>query len=313
MDYTILIIDDDEPMHIISKKMLGDEFNLIHAKNAQEGIDVLSEKAVNLIMSDIHMPGISGLEFLESLMQDAQKRQIPVLVITNLPTVDKEKKALELGAADFIEKTMFIDHKEEVKERIRMKLVTNIEMPDLTEELVVSKKKLVTKLMSEAIGGNFASTIQKLGVDLQELFSIDCISLWTISEGKPRHVTSIGYDLPSDYTVEDLQKEYTYQYVLDSKEPYMTNHVFNDELGIMTAFSEEHNLPAEIGVPMFALDERKLLINNMKIPDDARMFGYLVLKRNKLFSSKEFELISRLLTQTGSIFWRLFKRKQQTA
>ncbi|MDZ7693488.1 MAG: response regulator [Balneolaceae bacterium] len=310
MDYTILIIDDDEPMHIISKNLLGDEFNLIHAKNAQEGIDVLSENAVNLIMSDIHMPGISGLEFLESLMQDAQKKEIPVLVITNLPTVEKEKKALELGAADFIEKTMFIDKKEKVKERVRMKLVTNVKIPYLTKELAMIKKKLVSKLMSEAVSGGFSSTIQKLSAELRDLFSIDCISFWIISGEQPRHISTYGQQLPDDYSSEELKKEYTYQQILDSREPYMTNHVFNDELGVMSRFSEEHNLPAEIGIPMFALDERELLINDMKIPDDAKMFAYLILKRNKLFSSKEFDVISRLLTQTGSIFWRLYKNKQ---
>ncbi len=307
MDYTILLIDDDEPMHIMAKRLLGDEFEMIHARNAQEGIDILAEKPVNLIMSDIHMPGISGLEFLESLSEDAEKRAIPVLVITNLPTVEKEKKALELGAADFLEKTLFVEDKEEVLNRVRMKLVTNVDLPDLSDNLVVNKKKLVSKLMSEAIGGDFISTTKKLCREIQHIFNVDSISFWTVTDGNPNMISSAGVQLPGDYGSEELASEYTFQQLLETKQPYMTNHVFNEELGILVEFSKEHNYPAEIGIPMFALNERKLLMNNMQIPEDAELFAYLILKRNKLFSSKEFKMISKLLIQTGSIFWRLYK------
>lgn len=307
MDYTILVIDDDEPMHIMSKNLLGDEFNLIHARDAQEGIDILSEKAVNLIMSDIHMPGISGLEFLESLMEDAEKKAIPVLVITNLPTVEKEKKALELGAADFIEKPMFVDQKEEVLNRVRMKLVTNVDLPDLSDKLVINKKRLVSGLMSEAIGGDFISTVRQLCQQIQRIFEVDSISFWTISNGKPNLITSSGQSLPPDYGTKQMEQEQTFQQLLKKKEPYMTNHVFNKDVGVLVDFSVENNFPAEIGIPMFAIDERKLLMNNMNIPKDAELFAYLVLKRNKLFSSKEFKMVSKLLTQIGSIFWRLYR------
>ncbi|MFH5832363.1 PleD family two-component system response regulator [Halalkalibaculum sp. DA3122] len=307
MDYNILVIDDDEPMHIMAKNLLGEEFTLIHARDAQEGIDILSEKVVNLIMSDIHMPGISGLEFLESLMEDAEKRAIPVLVITNLPTVDKEKKALELGAADFIEKPMFVDQQEEVLNRVRMKLVTNIDLPDISNKLVINKKRLVSALMSEAIGGDFVSTARTLCQQFQRIFNIDSISFWTISGGKPNMISSSGKSLPPDYGGTELKKEQTFQQLLADKEPYMTNHVFNEERGVLADFSKEHNFPAEIGIPMFAIDERKLLRNKMSIPEDTDLFAYVILKRNKLFSTKEFKVISKLLTQIGSIFWRLYK------
>ena len=302
-----MVIDDDEPMHIMANNLLEEEFDTINARNAQEGIDILSEKTVNLILTDIHMPGISGLEFLESLMDDAEKQAIPVLVMTNLPTVEKEKKALELGAADFIEKTLFTENKQEVLERVRMKLVTNVELPDITGSLVVNKKKLVSKLMSEAISGDFISTVQVLCREVRQLFDVDSISFWTVSEGRPSLISSAGISLPPEYGSEELAGERTYQELLENREPYMTNHVFNEEKGILVDFSRDQSLPAEIGIPMFALNERKLLINNMQIPEEAELFVCLVLKRNKLFSSEEFQMISKLLMQTGSIFWRLYK------
>lgn len=104
MNYSILVIDDDDPMHFMAKNLLGKEFVVKHARSAQEAINLLSEMPFNLILSDIHMPGISGLEFLESLQTDTSKKQIPVLIMTNLPTPEKEQKAFQFGAADFIKK-----------------------------------------------------------------------------------------------------------------------------------------------------------------------------------------------------------------
>lgn len=307
MNYKILVIDDDEPMHILTKNLLGKEFELVHARNAQEGIDILSEESVNLILSDIHMPGISGLEFLESLMKDADKKNIPVLVMTNLPTIEKEKRALDLGAADFIEKTLFTENKEEIVERVRMKLVSSVDVPDLSEELSINKKKLVSRLMSEAISGDFISTAKKLCEEMKTVFNLGHISFWTISDGSPNLISSVGIQFPQNYGANELKKEHTFQQLLINKEPYLTNHIFNEELGTLIDFSRDNDFPAEIGIPMFSLDERNLLMNKMKIPKDAELFAYLILKRNKLFSTKEYEMASRLLTQTGTILWRLYK------
>ncbi|MDX1618518.1 MAG: response regulator [Balneolaceae bacterium] len=107
MGYSILVIDDEESVHVLTDNMLQAEYSLVHARDAQEAIDILSLQSVNLILTDIHMPGMSGLDFLESLTRDAEKKAIPVLVMTHLPTIEKEKKALDLGAADFIEKELF--------------------------------------------------------------------------------------------------------------------------------------------------------------------------------------------------------------
>ncbi len=308
MDYKILIIDDDEPMHILTKNLLGNEFDLTHAHNAQKAIDILSEEKFNLILSDIHMPGISGLEFLESVMKDAEKQQIPVLIMTNLPTVEKEKKALDLGAADFIDKTLFTTDRDEILKRVQMKLVTNVEIPEMSDDLASKKNKLVSKMMSEAIKGNFESTVDTLCRELNNQLDIDYVSFWTVNDGKPKRIGFTGPDDSNYYSDGNLENENSYQVLLDTRNPYMTNHVFNDDLGMLPEFSEKHDLPAEVGVPLFSVNERKLLVNNMEVPEGTPMYGFLVLKRNKLFSSKEFEILSRLLVQTGSILWRLSQK-----
>ncbi|MDR9416498.1 MAG: response regulator [Gracilimonas sp.] len=308
MKYKILVIDDDEPIHFMIKNLLKDEFTVLTASNVQNAIDILSEEKVNLILSDIHMPGISGLEFLESIRLDEQKKRIPVLIMTNLPTVEKEKKAYDLGAADFIKKELLNNNKEKVREIIRMKLVTDVYVPDLDEDQVKSKDQLVMNLMETAISGSFSETVEILCAGISEMVGPQFAGFWILSESGPEllHINSENGFSPQ--VAKNLQTNNTYTHLKENKEAYLSNHVFNKELGFFIEYSKENGLAAEIGVPLFEISERELLMNNMSIPENVPMFGLLIIKRSKLFSTAEFELVSRLIKQSGSILYRLYKK-----
>lgn len=310
MDYTILVIDDDEPVHLMAKNKLGNEFNILNARDAQSAIDILSETPVNLILTDIHMPGISGLELLESLRTDEQKNKIPVLVMTNLPTLEKEKKALNLGAADFIKKQQFNTNINKVIELIRMKLVTDVQIEGINIELGKSKDELVMKLMEKAISGSYDDTVHIFCSEFKETLKTPFAGFWRIASDTNEQECLLN-DLPSNPGKNTLVDEKGYQKLLKSRKSYLSNHVYNEDTGMFVSFSKANNLPAEIAIPLYRLSERDLLMNNMKVGSDADFFGALVLKRSKLFTSDEFELVSRLGIQAGSILWRLFKNKGQ--
>ena len=105
MKYKILVIDDDKPFHIFMKSLLNKKFDSFHAHDAQEGINILSAENINLVLCDLHMPGLSGFEFLQALKKDGSKNNIPVLILTNLPTPEKKEQAQQFGAADIFDKT----------------------------------------------------------------------------------------------------------------------------------------------------------------------------------------------------------------
>ena len=307
MNYKILIIDDDDTMHVILDKLLGEDYELSHAKDAQEGIDLASKKAFNLMLVDIHMPGATGLDFLESLKDDTEKEEVPVLIMTGQPTEEKAETAENLGAADFINKTEFIQDKEKMLERVQMKLVTNVEVPTL-KSTTFNKKELVSKLMSEVISGDFISSSRKLFMELRKSFTIDFISFWTFNERKPNLILSLGTDSLHSYGPAELEEEFCISHIFNERKPYYTNNVYRDDLGVFKEISKEEGLPSEIGVPLFALSDKQLVKNNMKIPSGTEIFGLVILKRNQLFTSKEFKVISKLLIQSGTILWRLFQR-----
>lgn len=306
MDYNVLVIDDDVSMHYMTRELLGDRYQLFHAKDSQQAVDILTEKPVNLILSDIHMPGIDGLKFLESLMEDAERNNIPVLIMTNLPTMEKEQIAFDLGAADFIDKTRFNTDKEGIKEQIRMKLVTSVAIPDLSRSLIKHKKQLVSRILTEAIEGDFISTVKRLALLFKYHLQVEHISIWTLAGDDTHLITWAGLTLPDSYDGPALRQEEAIRELLVEREPYLTNHLFNEGRGVMGTFSRENGLPAEIGVPLFSITDRKLLVNKMEIPEDAEIYGFVVLKRSKMFSTKEYTLVSKMLTQTGAILWRLY-------
>lgn len=308
MKYKILVIDDDEPIHLMIKNLVKDEFTVISAQDVQQAIDILSEQNVNLILSDIHMPGISGLEFLESIRLDEEKKKIPVLIMTNLPTVEKEQKALDLGAADFIKKELLNNDKEKVREIIRMKLVTDVRVENLDESQSKKKDQLVMQLMETAISGTFHDTIETLCNGVRELVNPQFAGFWMIQDGKTNLLHSTSKRDIDTSVFQNLTAEDSFDHLQEHKESYLSNHVFNKELGFFVDYSKEHGLAAEIGVPLFAISERELLMNNMEVPENAPMFGLLIIKRSVLFSSEEFELISRLIKQSGSILYRIFKK-----
>jgi len=310
MDYTILVIDDDEPVHLMAKNKLGSEFSIISAKDAQSAIDLLSKTPVNLILTDIHMPGISGLELLESLRTDEQKNKIPVLVMTNLPTLEKEKKALNLGAADFIKKQQFNNDIQKVIELIRMKLVTDVQVEGIGNELDKSKDELVMKLMEKAISGSYSETVHIFCSEFKQALKSQFIGFWRIENGETKSEcflsdTSVN---PQDLK---LENEYGFKKIMKNREPYFSNHVYNEDTGMYSSFSKTNKLPAEMTIPIYKLSERELLMNNMEVDKSVNIFGVLVIKRSKLFTSTEFDLLSRLGIQAGTILWRLFKNKQE--
>ncbi|HKK59017.1 MAG TPA: response regulator [Salinivirga sp.] len=103
----ILIVDDAENNLILLSDLLSEfEYNIRVAHNGSEALDLVREKAPDLILLDIMMPEMDGFELLEKI-----KPQIPsvkTIFITAKSNEEDRKRAFELGAADFITKPVNI-------------------------------------------------------------------------------------------------------------------------------------------------------------------------------------------------------------
>ena len=114
----ILVIDDSKLIHRMFDVMLR-RHSLVHAENGHEGLQRLSENAdVELILLDINMPKMNGLEFLQQVKSDSAFADIPVVVVSTEGKEEDTERALAAGAADYIKKPFQTDSILEVVSRV---------------------------------------------------------------------------------------------------------------------------------------------------------------------------------------------------
>lgn len=104
---TILIIDDEPPIRDTLSGVLTDEgFKALTADSAEAGLELLEKEHVNLVLLDIWMPGMDGLEALTEIKN---RFELPVIMISGHGTIETAVQATRKGAFDFIEKPLSYD------------------------------------------------------------------------------------------------------------------------------------------------------------------------------------------------------------
>jgi two-component system, chemotaxis family, chemotaxis protein CheY len=116
---TALIVDDSSVMRKIVERSLrqaGLEFEaVLEASNGKDALEILQEKTVDLVLSDINMPVMNGLEFVENLQKLPSAKNVPVIMITTEGSESNVLKALSCGARGYIRKPFTPD---EVKQQV---------------------------------------------------------------------------------------------------------------------------------------------------------------------------------------------------
>ncbi len=76
--YTILAVDDDPALQFVYKELFDKEYNLIIAKNGIEGLNKMAENKIDLLIADIKMPEMHGIEFIQHIRKI--NKDIPIIV-----------------------------------------------------------------------------------------------------------------------------------------------------------------------------------------------------------------------------------------
>lgn len=111
MSTTILVVDDSATTRSLVASYLADwqDCEVLEAGSGFEALKVLPARKVDLIMTDINMPDINGLELISFVRENPIYRQIPTIIITTENSAEDRKRGLELGAREYIVKPFTMD------------------------------------------------------------------------------------------------------------------------------------------------------------------------------------------------------------
>jgi DNA-binding NtrC family response regulator len=103
MNKTILIVDDEKDLcTILSDSLSRDRYRVVTAFNGKMGLQLVEKEKPDLILLDIKMPGMDGIEVLRKIKK--MKKEIVVIMFTAYGTLETARKAMKLGAYDYVTK-----------------------------------------------------------------------------------------------------------------------------------------------------------------------------------------------------------------
>lgn len=102
--HSILVVDDEKQNRALLSELLKDGYKILLAKNGAQALERARAHHPDLIMLDVLMPEMDGYQVIHELKADELTRDIPVIFISALDSVDDEEKGLALGAVDYISK-----------------------------------------------------------------------------------------------------------------------------------------------------------------------------------------------------------------
>lgn len=106
----VLVVDDEEFILSLLRNGLSENgFEVITAKNGFDAILAVEEQKPDIVITDIMMPKLTGLEFLKALKNNELTKKIPVFLISALDEADRVQEGLSLGAVDYITKPFKIN------------------------------------------------------------------------------------------------------------------------------------------------------------------------------------------------------------
>ena len=154
--FPILAVDDEEAIRIVLKRMLESEgYPCDTAGNAGEAIGKLAERPYAVVLTDIMMPGMSGMEFLELIRK--RDDEVAVIMLTALNDIDLSIRAMKAGAYDYITKPFRLNDVLVSIEKALQKRALILENRDYQQNLERKVREQTLQLQ-----GSLVSTMESL-------------------------------------------------------------------------------------------------------------------------------------------------------
>lgn len=104
----ILFVEDEQAVQKTFGEFLRERgYEVVSALDGKTGLKLARSESPDLVLLDIILPGMNGLDVLAAIKKDPKTKGIPVIIMTNLEGVEEVNKAIELGAITYLVKTSY--------------------------------------------------------------------------------------------------------------------------------------------------------------------------------------------------------------
>jgi CheY-like chemotaxis protein len=163
----VLVVEDDLALRRLYQGYLEKHFDVVSAENGTEALETLKKQPVDIVLSDIHMPGVDGFALRQALLADPDKELVPFLFLTGANDADTLAMAHQMIVDDCLRKPVakqqLIDavervllRKQQFRQRLSSRLVTRIDalqLGDIGNETVAGEWRVVSRSRSSGEGG----------------------------------------------------------------------------------------------------------------------------------------------------------------
>jgi len=105
----ILIVDDNQELRVFLKQVFEKHYYIYEAEDGNKGLEVAADKVPDLIISDVMMPGMNGIEFCKLIKERFETRHIPFIILSAKDALDTKIEGMESGADYYFAKPLSID------------------------------------------------------------------------------------------------------------------------------------------------------------------------------------------------------------
>ena len=144
--FTVLLVEDNLELLNLTREALSTWFRVIRAGNGKEALEILTRQSVDVIVSDVMMPEMDGLELCNHVKSDMAYSHIPVILLTAKTTLESKVEGLESGADVYLEKPFSVKQLyKQIENLLKLRLAFHKQMTDITiNSAALFKRKFFT-------------------------------------------------------------------------------------------------------------------------------------------------------------------------
>ena len=159
----LLIVEDNVDLSsYLKRKFRADDYKVIAVPSAEKALQVLDQESVDVLLTDIGLQNMSGVELCRKVSQDKRLSHIPIIVISAISSVETKIKCMENGATMYIEKPFSQDYLEACikgvldKRRVQKEawrgapLVPNVDLPSRDEDFIMRLDALIAQNIGDS-------------------------------------------------------------------------------------------------------------------------------------------------------------------